>query len=337
MTHVMNHAELIYKSVSSEKSFNTARSTEATPPSTISDVSKQYIQAATSDNTRKAYQSDVLHFINWGGALPTDINTLLKYLHEHAETHNHRTLSRRLTAIKNWHLYQGFSDPTSHPLIRKTLTGIKNTHGKPRDKAPALTVENLRSIIQTLNPENDLMDCRNNALVQIGYFGAFRRSELVAIQWEHIQFSKQGIEILIPKSKTDQSGEGQVCAIPYGSHELCAVKALQYWQEYSNINTGFIFRRLNKRHKVLEKPIAPNHVNIILKQLAQQAKLQNADDYSSHSLRRGFATEASRKGAPFGAIMRQGRWKSESTVLGYIEAGKRFDENAVDIMLGSNK
>ena len=90
----------------------------------------------------------------------------------------------------------------------------------------------------------------------------------------------------------------------------------------------------SKCHQVLEKPIAPNHVNIVLKQLAQQANLQNADDYSSHSLRRGFATVASRKGAPFGAIMRQGRWKSESTVLGYIEAGKRFDENAVGVLLG---
>jgi integrase len=178
-----------------------------------------------------------------------------------------------------------------------------------------------------------LIDIRNLALLQVGYFGAFRRSELVNIKWEHITFSKQGMEILIPKSKTDQISEGQQCAIPYGNEELCAVTALLHWQQQTNLKEGFVFRRLSKTQSIQKQPIAPNHVNIILKKCAKAAKLENAEQYSGHSLRVGFATEASRKGAPFKAIMRQGRWKSESTVLGYIEAGQSFEENAVDTML----
>ena len=173
-----------------------------------------YVTAATSDNTRKAYQSDIRQFMNWGGLLPCNSTMLVRYLHEHALTLNHRTLSRRITALKQWHRYQNFPNPTEHPLVLKTLTGIKNTHGKPKNKAPALRLDDLNKIIAVLTQSNRLIDIRNNALLQVGYFGAFRRSELVNIQWEHIMFSKQGMEILIPTSKTDQGSEGQQSTIP---------------------------------------------------------------------------------------------------------------------------
>src|SRR5580700_814413 len=95
-----------------------------------------YIQAATSQNTRKAYRQDIQHFIAWGGLLPTTVSIIIRYLHDHADILNSRTLSRRLTALKHWHTYQEFPDPTEHPLVRKTLIGIQNTHGRPKEKAP---------------------------------------------------------------------------------------------------------------------------------------------------------------------------------------------------------
>lgn len=116
---------------------------------------QDYIHAATSNNTRKAYQSDVRHFINWGGLLPASPESIVNYLHQHATVLNPRTLHRRLTAIKQWHLTQGFADPTSHPYIRKTLTGIKNTHGKPKDKAPALTLDDLKKLFQPYLNQQD--------------------------------------------------------------------------------------------------------------------------------------------------------------------------------------
>ena len=183
--------------------------------SLASQTLQEYIHAATSANIRKAYQSDIRHFVLSGGSLPTSAEHIIRYLHQHAISLNPRTLVRRLTAIKNWHLFQGFADPTANPAVRKTLTGIKNTHGKPKDKAVPLTVEALKIMAGYLNSSGRLIDVRNNALLQIGFLGAFRRSELVTICWEHIQFVPEGIEILIPRSKTDQSGEGQVCAIPW--------------------------------------------------------------------------------------------------------------------------
>jgi integrase len=188
-------------------------------------------------------------------------------------------------------------------------------------------------MVSYLKASSRLIDIRNNTLLQIGFFGAFRRSELVAICWEHIQFVPEGIEVLIPRSKTDQAGEGQTCAIPYGDKHLCPVTALIAWRDKSSSQSGFVFRRIGNEEHSKPEAIRPNQINVMIKSIAKACQLPEVQLYSSHSMRRGFATEASKKGAPFGAIMRQGRWKHEGTVLGYIEEGKRFDSNAADIIL----
>lgn len=296
-----------------------------------------YIQAASSQNTRIAYQADVRHFISWGGLLPTTPDVLLRYLQEHASHLNPRTLKRRLVALKHWHTFQGLSDPTAHPLVRKTLSGILYIHGKPPEKAPPFSAEQLMLLTHHLQSSGELSDWRNNALLQVGFFGAFRRSELVAIRWEHVMFVSQGVEIMIPRSKTDQEGQGSVCAIPYGNALLCPVTALNTWKEKSSISSGFIFRRILKGNKIMPNSLSSHSVSRIIKSLAVACQLPQAEQYSGHSLRRGFATTASQKGASFSAIMRQGRWRHESTVHGYIEEGQRFDANAAGSILDGIK
>ena len=295
--------------------------------------SNPYITAATSNNTRLAYQADIRHFEKWGGILPTTPEMVINYLHAYASKLNSRTLARRLTAIKNWHIYQGFSDPTFHPSVAKTLTGITRTHGKPKEKAPPLLPEELLKIVLYLKDENSLHAIRDNALLQLAYFGAFRRSEIVAICYEQIEWKNKGIDILIPHSKADQSHKGQYCAIPYGHTPLCPVKSLENWLTISKIKNGPLFRRILVNDQLESRPLIPLSVNHILKKRAKQANLSQADNFSSHSLRRGLATAASRDGASLQAIMRQGRWKNINTVLEYIEAAQRFEENAATKVL----
>jgi len=292
-----------------------------------------YIHAATSDNTRRAYQGDVRHFIEWGGQLPSSPERILQYLQQQANALNPRTLVRRLTAIKQWHITQGFIDPTAHPLIRKTLKGIQHLHGTPKEKALPLRLDILLQLVTWLQQTSTLIHARNNALLQVGFFGAFRRSELVGLQWEHIRWVPEGLEILIPRSKTDQTGEGQICAIPYGDEILCAVRALKNWCENAAITEGAIFRRISKNECIQTQSITAAQWNTIFKSMVKACNIPESDAYSSHSLRRGFATTASQKGAPFGAIMQQGRWRHEGTVLGYIEEGKRFEGNAVNFIV----
>lgn len=289
---------------------------------------KKYLNAATSNNTRKAYQSDIRHFIAWGGLLPATSDIIINYLHAFAATLNSRTLSRRLVAIKNWHIYQGFSDPTQHPVVKKTMAGIFNVHGKPKIKARAIGLEDLHKIATHLLQDNSLTAIRNCALILVGFYGAFRRSELVQIQFEHLTFSAQGVEILIPRSKTDQTGEGTCCAIPYNHTNLCPVAILLQWLNKANIQQGYVFRNI-KSEQVLLSSLTAQSISLILKKLARQYHLTQIDLLSSHSLRRGFATVASARGVSFVSIMRHGRWRHEGTVMGYIEEGRLFEDNAL--------
>ena len=301
-------------------------------------ASDRYLHAASSANTRIAYKHDIRHFRAAGGVLPATADNIVQYLHRYAASLNPKTLKRRLTALKHWHTYQGFPDPTALPLVRKTLVGIQKVHGTPPKQAKALSLETLQILVDYLQQHPKLIHVRNNALLQIGFFGALRRSELVQICWEHISFvPNKGIEILIPRSKTDQDGQGQFCAIPYGDENLCPVTALEHWRTQSSSNSGFVFRQLTKGGRVLSRPIAPSNLNAILKNLAFLCQLNEPLDYSGHSLRRGFATTASQNHAPLSAIMRQGRWRHERTVLDYIEAGQRFDENAAGLIFKNRK
>jgi integrase len=292
-----------------------------------------YIKAATSNNTRKAYRSDVRHFITCGGLLPATPEQIINYLHKNAAFLNPRTLSRRLTALKNWHVYQGFPDPTSNPMVRKTLTGIMNVHGKPKHKALALSTEQLEQIVTILKSSNTLIATRDNALLQIGFFGAFRRSELINIKVEHIKKVKEGVEILIPRSKTDQIGEGKICAIPYGKKKICPVTALTCWLKKAKIKDGPVFRKITKDGTLGKDALVTESITFILRRAI--AFLENVDVkvFSAHSLRRGFATSASRNGASLPAIMRQGRWQHEGTVIEYIEESQRFEDNAANLVL----
>lgn len=296
-------------------------------------VSNPYLRAATSDNTRLAYRSDIREYEKWGGMLPANPEQIVRYLEVKAVELSFRTLARRLVSLRNWHKCQGFVDPTAHPMIAKTLLGIARVHGKPKDKAPPLTPDHLCQIAHYLKTEKTLAAARDNALLQIGFLGALRRSELVAIQIEHIKWEKEGIEILLPVSKTDQTHQGQYCAIPNGNQKLCAVNALKRWLDKAALDTGPLFRRILRNGDLGDKALTPLSVNHILKQRAQEVGIQDAISFRSHSLRRGFATSAAKAGVSLQSIMRHGRWKQVSTVIEYVEAGERFVDNAANKIL----
>ncbi len=302
-------------------------------PSSKLGLANPYIHLATSENTRKAYQSDIRHYEMAGGKLPATPEMIASYLHFFADKLNPRTLTRRLIAIKHWHVYQNFTDPTLHPAIQKTMTGIMRTHGKPKEKARALLPDELAKIHQYLKNENTLAALRDDALLQIGFFGALRRSELVAIFYENIKWEKAGIEILLPQSKTDPTHVGQYCAIPYGNDTLCPIAALKEWLAKSNIKSGAIFRRITSKENIGNEALTPLSVNHILKKRACDINIQDYKLLSAHSLRRGLATSAAKSGAPLQAIMRAGRWRQTNTVIEYIEENERFADNAASNVL----
>ncbi|KQV45217.1 integrase [Massilia sp. Root335] len=294
-----------------------------------------FLAAATSDNTRRTYRSSIRHYLDWGGVLPADEPAVIRYLVYFADALNPRTLALRLTALSQWHVHQGFADPAATPTVRKTLAGIARTHGRPKRKAKALPIEDLESIVAVLAAQGTLKGLRDNALLQVGFFGGFRRSELVTIEVDHITWDPQGITITLPRSKTDQTGEGVTKAIPYSPGPCCPATALRSWLEAAGVAGGPVFRSITKWGVVGVDGLNPASVNTILAGAAQLAKLDYVPDLSSHSLRRGMATSAHRAGADFRDIKRQGAWRHDGTVRGYIEEAGLFEENAASSLLRS--
>jgi integrase len=294
---------------------------------------RAFLAAATSDNTRRTYRSAIRHYLNWGGVLPSDEATMIRYLLAYAPSLNPRTLALRLTALSQWHVHQGFADPASTPTVRKTLAGIARMHGKPKQKAKALPVEDLECIVAHLATLDTLKAKRDNALLQVGYFGGFRRSEIVSLDVAYVAWEPEGLVITLPRSKTDQQGEGIIKAIPYGNGPCCPATALRTWINAADIASGPLFRPISKWNDVGAAALHAGSVNTILEACAKLVQLDYVPLLSSHSLRRGMATSAYRAGADFRDIKRQGGWRHDGTVQGYIEEAGQFQENAAGSLL----
>ncbi len=294
---------------------------------------RAFLAAATSDNTRRTYRSAIRHFYAWGGKLPCGEAAIIRYLLAYADSLNPRTLALRLTALSQWHLHQGFSDPASTPTVRKTLAGIMRTHGKPKRKARPLPVEDVERIVAYLATVDTLQARRDNALVQIGFFGGFRRSELASLEVPHIAWERDGIIITLQRSKTDQEGAGIAKAIPYADGPCCPATALRAWLDAAGIASGAVFRSISRWGAIGADALNDASVNTILQSCAKAAGLENVPELSGHSLRRGMATSAHRAGADFRDIKRQGGWRHDGTVQGYIEEASQFEDNAARALL----
>ncbi|MEA9979938.1 MULTISPECIES: tyrosine-type recombinase/integrase [unclassified Pseudomonas] len=302
-------------------------------PEKLAEQHQRFLAAATSDNTRRTYRSAIRHFQAWGGVLPCDEAVVIRYLLSFADVLNPRTLALRLTALSQWHRYQGFHDPAASATVRKTLRGIERVNGRPRHKAKALLLGDLELIVAHLDTLEELAALRDNALLQLGYFGAFRRSELVTLEVQYLQWEREGLRITLPRSKTDQEGEGLERVIPYGDNLCCPTKALRRWLDAAQIEQGPLFRRISRWGDVGGVALHEGSVNTILGARAEAAGLLSVPEMSSHSLRRGLATSAYRAGADFLEIKRQGGWRHDGTVHGYIEEARAFEENAAGSLL----
>ncbi len=289
-----------------------------------------YAHVAISDSTRHAYQDDIKQFLSQGYSLPATVVQLQHYLRACATIHNPRTIQRRLIALRQWHRLQNQPDPTADPTVLQTLREIARVHGQPKRQAPALALPDLDSLLAHLRQTDALISLRDQALILVGFYGAFRRSELVALKWSDVQFVREGMIITIKRSKTDQTGQGFSCSLPYGPEPArCAVQALLTWRNASSPTSGAIFKRISKVGTLSKHAIGPRTVNHRLKQLAKAAGLPYAETISAHSLHRGCATEAARLGASLPAIQRFGRWRTTQMVVEYIEAGRQFADSAL--------
>ncbi|HWF08030.1 MAG TPA: site-specific integrase [Bryobacteraceae bacterium] len=290
----------------------------------------RYARASRAESTLRGYRSDWSDFEHWSlrhrlQPLPAAPATLAAYISACADFGKLKagSIQRRASAIAAMHTAAGFDSPTSSPEARLTLAGIRRTLGVAQaGKAPILTAD-VAAMVAHL--PDKLLGVRDRALLLIGFAGAFRRSELVALDIEDIEFREDGLKVTIRKSKTDQEGAGQVIGIAFGS-KLCPVRALQEWLAAAQVSAGPIFRRIDRHGRLLDW-MSPGAVAIVVKRYAAAAGLDPAK-YAGHSLRAGLVTQAAMNGVPELAIMRQTRHKSSDMLRKYIRDASLFRENA---------
>src|SRR4051794_1237693 len=299
---------------------------------TVLAEARDYVRQAKSASTIRAYRADWHHFEAWcldrsREALPASAETVALYMTELARTHRVSTLTRRLASISEAHQLAGWESPAGLPAIRTLMSGIRRAKGTaPGQKKPVLVpdLERMLAIV----PDN-LFGLRDAALLLTGFAGAFRRSELVALNWEDIEFAKEGLVITIRRSKTDPEGEGRKIAIPYGRRaELCPVRVLEAWRDEAGGDHGPVFIGVDRHGNVSRSQLSDKAVARAIKRGIQAAGLVPGE-YSGHSLRSGFATAAANGGATERAIMNQTGHRSLLIVRRYIREGSLFQENAV--------
>lgn len=287
------------------------------------DSVRKYLDAALADNTLRAYRADIKHFIAWGGVIPDTPEQVALYVAHHATSLASSTLSRRLVAIARAHVAQGFVSPTDSELVRATLRGVRRSRGSAVRQAAPLQKSQILKMVRGLQ---GLRGLRDTALLLIGFASALRRSELVALDIEDVQFTKDGTIIRLRRSKTDQEGRGREIAIPHVRGRHCPSHSLQAWLAASGITAGAVFRRVNRYDQLLPQRLAPQSVALIIKQRAAHVGL-DPTLFSGHSLRAGFVTNAAKGGASSANIRVQTGHKSDAMVQRYIRKGQLFTDN----------
>lgn len=293
----------------------------------LSERAKNLLKERRASNTMKAYQSDWRLFCeyckrNAVDYMPASVDTLANYLAELATTHKAASIQRKLSSIRMMHSHIT-DNPADSPLIRAITTNIMRRIGTAQRQAVALTAEDIRRISESMT--DSLLDIRNKALLLIGYAGALRRSELVGLRLADITTTVKGIILTLERSKTDQLGHGAKLAIPRTGGTTCPVTALENWLVRAGIKNGYIFRGVTAKGEIKDTHLDDRMVSLIVKHYAVAIGL-DAENYSGHSLRRGYATTAAKLHATPEQIMRQTRHRSLQMVLRYIEEAELFED-----------
>ena len=283
------------------------------------------LRNSKAKNTLRAYQSDFKDFTifcskNGFSFMPTEPKIIALYITNLSKSSKFSTLRRRIASISVIHKLKGHYLDTKHPIIMENLHGIKRSLGSRQRAKKPLLINDLKLIIKAIdeNEKNEFKRIRNKSLLLMGFSGGFRRSELVSLEHDDLEFVNEGLKIFIKKSKTDQSGEGTIKAIPYFNNiQYCPIINLKEWIKYNLIKDGKIYN------------ISDKSVSLIIKKYALLAGL-DPNKYGGHSLRSGFATSTAEAGAEERHIMAMTGHKTTQMVRRYINEANLFKNNALN-------
>ena len=283
----------------------------------------ELLEHSTAKNTKKAYAADWKHFADWCAdlnvcPLPATVDTILAYLAESSTMTNSSrqgrgtrraekrgyaiaTVTRRLTTVGRNHREAGHENPCVDPRVKKVFRGLRVKIGTATRKKAALLTEHFRALRR--EPQT-LGEFRDRALLLIGFSGAFRRSELVALDVSDCELDEatRTLTIHLRRSKTDQEGKGRRVVIHQGG-ALCPQQALRQWLDGAGISEGPVFRSVRKgKTGRVGGRMTTEGLALVVKRYAAKLGL-DPKDFGGHSLRAGHVTQAILRGEAAHAIM----------------------------------
>ena len=295
------------------------------------------LKSSKAKNTIRAYKSDFRDFglfcaQNGFKSIPSEPKIVSLYLTKLSTIDvKMSTIKRRLVSIGIIHRLKGHYLDTKHPSIVENLMGIKRRKGSIQKGKKPLLINNLTKLINVIDNQNinEIKILRDRTIILIGFSGGFRRNEITSLDYEDLDFVKEGMKINIKRSKTDQFGEGSVKGLPYfDNKKYCPVISSQKWIKISNIRSGPLFRRFNKGLNLSENRLTDQTVALLIKKYLNLSGI-DSNNYSGHSLRSGFATSAAEAGVEERSIMAMTGHKSTEMVRRYIKDANLFKNNAL--------
>ena len=314
-------------------------------PAEAAAIVRAYKQASKADSTVRAYSGDARVFQDWCArfgfrSLPASAEAVAGFLvHEAEAGRSASTIGRRLAAIRFAHKLAKLPDPTDDEEVRSTMKGIRRRVGVAPTQKAAATAE-IMAVLLSRIPDT-LTGKRDRALLALGFAGAFRRSELVALDVADLREDRDGLRVMVRRSKTDQEGEGFEKAVPHGRF-IQPVRLVREWLDAAGITEGPVFRPVSRSGRVrralksedtsaagdkaklsLGCRLTTQSVADILKRYCTAAGL-DASTFGAHSLRAGYITTAAERGADLSRIMDQSGHRDPKIVLKYIRRADAF-------------
>lgn len=291
--------------------------------------------------SRRAYERAADRFLAWceaTGRDPYEHQAVTDYLeHRFATAKGPSALHQDMTSVRRLWRAAGLDSPTDDEIVKRTLAGAtrRSSRENPPSQAPALRLDDLRELARELERQDTPTGARDRAMVLIGFFGALRRSELVALDLDDVAGDPRGLLVTIRASKT--SDHPAQVAIPTGHGHTDPVAA---WTEYLHVrgrHPGPAFVRASAGGSWWTRPLDPKMRRLgeralerSLRAALERAGVADAARYSAHSLRAGVAVELAQAGVSLAAIMEHGRWKSAQVATGYARRGRLWEDCALN-------
>ena len=295
----------------------------------LSEHTARYVEAGLqgAPNTAKAYAGDLKRFGAWCAAheltpLPASVDTLAGFVTHLAETGKKvATIQRHCAAVSKAHALRGVDSPTDDKKFKVLLEGIARLKGIRQKQAPAFSLALFKRTVKNIDAKT-VAGLRDRVVLLLGFTGAFRRSELAALNVEDLSFSEEGLIVNLAKSKTNQLGAAEEKAIFYSPEfKLCPIRTLQACVQRLDRTTGPVFVSLRKGERLTDRRLTDRHINILVQHYL-------GPKYTAHSLRASFVTVAKLAGADDSEVMNQTKHKTSEMIRRYTRLDNVRQHNA---------